>query len=228
MLTPEQYRQISSVVKEHMKDDEYGETTIQSLYYDTDTWLLIRNSIEKPVYKEKLRVRSYGRANADSTVFVELKKKSNKIVFKRRISLKEKDVESFFEKENGETQIEREILYFLDFYGKLSPKMLLLYDRVAFKAKVNGDLRITFDRNIRYRKDDLDLCSPLTGIPLTEEGMVMMEIKTGYAYPKWLTDLLSKQKAYKTSFSKYGNAYKQVFMEEQERKRYIQTEAEVV
>ena len=70
ILSKEQYENIVNGISEYMKIDKYGETTIQSLYYDTDTFLLIRNSIERPVYKEKLRIRSYGLSNEDNIVFI--------------------------------------------------------------------------------------------------------------------------------------------------------------
>lgn len=89
MLTLEQKAKVLAAMEPYMELDKYGRTTIRNIYYDTDTYLLIRRSIEKTAYKEKLRIRSYSRADKDSTVFVELKKKYQSVVYKRRISLPE-------------------------------------------------------------------------------------------------------------------------------------------
>ena len=223
LLTPEQYEIMLKGIEGKAKIDEYGETTIQSLYYDTPDKLLIRRSIEKPEYKEKIRVRSYGLAKPDTKVFLELKKKSEKIVFKRRIALLESEVERFFESGefSSEGQIEEEIKYFRSFYKTLAPSMLLLYDRSAYHSP-SEDIRITFDRNIRYRTDRLDLKAGLDGELICDGGEVMMEIKTGTAYPMWLVRLLNDNKIYKCSFSKYGNAYRREF----ERARQVKNETE--
>ena len=208
MLTPSQYKTVLKKIGEQLSVDEYGETTIQSLYYDTDTWRLIRDSIERPFYKEKLRARSYGLAKPDGKVFLELKKKCDHVVFKRRICLKEKELAPLINMgvnaDGG--QIEKEIRYFCRFYGGLKPSMLLLYDRTAY-LETGSDLRVTFDRNIRYRTERLSLCSGLDGTLLLPEGEVLLEIKTGGAYPTWLIGLLNGNGIYKTSFSKYGAAY---------------------
>lgn len=206
-LTPEQYETIIQEIKKNLCIDSYGETTIQSLYYDTYTNRLIRNSIERPDYKEKIRVRSYGLASPDKKVFLELKKKYNKIVFKRRIEIEEKNVDSFIK--NGKespNQIEKEIIYFCKYYENLIPSMLLIYDRSAYIDQ-KSDLRITFDKNIRYRKTDLSLCSSLEGEKLLLNGEIIMEVKTSMGYPRWLIEIFNKNKIYKGRFSKYGTAY---------------------
>ena len=207
ILTPKQYNIILKEIKNHLSLDQYGETTIQSLYYDTDSYRLIRNSIERPDYKEKIRVRGYGVVNEDTKVYLELKKKNEKVVYKRRIEIKVKDIEDFI---NGrletKTQIEKEIVYFCNFYGELKPSLLLLYEREAY-SKEGEDLRITFDKNTRYRVEDLKLSTNLQGTPLLDKGEILMEIKTSKGYPWWLVDLLNKNKVYKSRFSKYGTAY---------------------
>ena len=208
LLNHDEYLNMLSYVKEHMKEDRFGESTIQSLYYDTPDYLLIRRSLEKPVYKEKLRLRSYNLADESSSVFLEIKKKSQGVVYKRRITLKENEAVAFMQGDEKlpSSQIANEISYFKNYYGMLRPAMLLLYDRSAFFEE-GTDLRITFDRNIRYRNKDLNLHTSLNGIPLFNNGEVMVEIKATGAFPMWLVDYLSKNKIRKTSFSKYGTAY---------------------
>ena len=210
MITLEQKAKVLEAMKPYMKLDKYGRTTIRNIYYDTDTYLLIRRSIEKPAYKEKLRIRSYGRAEPNSTVFVELKKKYKHVVYKRRISLPEAEAMEWIAREyhcHKHTQISEEIDYFLDYYKTLHPAVFLSYEREAFYANDGSDFRVTFDDTILCRQDDLSLESEVYGTPILPEGKVLMEIKCSGGIPIWMTKTLSEEQIYKTSFSKYGTAY---------------------
>ena len=205
-LSPLQYEKVKREIEKKMRSDEFGETTICSLYYDTDNYRLIRRSIEKPEYKEKLRLRSYG-FGKDKKVFLELKKKAFGIVYKRRIVLTNNQAFSFFEKNEKlpNCQISKEIEYFKNFYDKLKPAFLVMYDRTAFKGE--NDLRITFDKNVRFRKERMNFWSGSDGENLLGSGEVLMEIKTCTAYPLWLVKILNENKVYSSSFSKVGTAY---------------------
>ena len=197
-------------MKPHMKPDQYGRTTIRNLYFDTDTYLLIRRSIDKPVYKEKLRIRSYSQTDPNSTVFVELKKKYQHVVYKRRISLPEREAMQWIRGEQPcpkRVQISEEIDYFLDFYKTLRPTVFLSYEREAYYAKDDSNFRVTFDDNILCRQEELSLRSEVYGTPILPEGMVLMEIKCSGGIPLWMTHVLSEEGIYRTSFSKYGTAY---------------------
>lgn len=210
MLTLEQKAKVLAAMEPYMKLDKYGRTTIRNIYYDTDTYLLIRRSIEKPAYKEKLRIRSYSRANRDSTVFVELKKKYKSVVYKRRISLPEEEAMEWISGErhcHKHTQIANEIDYFLDYYKTLHPVVFLSYEREAFYARDGSDFRVTFDDNILCRQENLSLESEVYGTPILPEGKVLMEIKCSGGIPLWMVHVLSEEHIYKTSFSKYGTAY---------------------
>lgn len=211
MLTLAQKQKLLNAMAPYMALDKFGRSTIRNIYFDTDSFRLIRRSIEKPAYKEKLRIRSYGQAAPDSTVFVELKKKYKHVVYKRRISLSEKEAMQWIKKERHcqmDTQISEEIDYFLDYYETLHPTVFLSYEREAFYAKDKSDFRVTFDDNIFCRQDDLSLASKAYGTPLLPEGMVLMEIKCSGGIPLWMVHALSEEHIYKTSFSKYGTAYK--------------------
>lgn len=211
MLTLEQKEKILVAMEPYMALDKYGRTTIRNLYYDTETFLLIRRSIEKPAYKEKLRIRSYSRANADSTVFVELKKKYKHVVYKRRVSLPEQEAMEWIAGTGHckkESQISEEIEYFLKYYEKLHPAVFLSYEREAYYSKEESDFRVTFDDTILFRQEDVSLQSEVYGTPILPEGMVLMEIKCSGGIPLWMTKVLSEERIYKTSFSKYGTAYK--------------------
>ena len=211
LLTREQQAHILECMAPYMKPDLYGATTIRNLYFDTDNYRLIRRSMEKPMYKEKLRSRSYRRADAQDPVFVELKKKFDGVVYKRRLSMTAGEADAWLTGREAcpeEGQIAREIGYTLNYYQGLSPKVYLCYDRQAYVG--DHDFRITFDENIRARRDELSLASEPGGISLLDEGWVMMELKTNGGIPLWLTRELTRQKNYKASFSKYGKAYEKL------------------
>ncbi len=209
-LTKAQQEVILEGMKPYMKKDVYGQYTICNIYYDTDDWRLIRASLEKPKYKEKLRVRSYGTAKNDSKVFVEIKKKYDGIVYKRRITCGANEVFDYLNGNQNEAdygQIGREIEWFQQFYHT-KPKVFIGYDRLAFAGIEDPELRITFDTNLRWRTDRLDLRYGDYGAPISGYGDVLMEIKIPDTAPLWLSHLLSKAKAYPTSFSKYGACYR--------------------
>jgi len=196
-----------------MEEDAYGETTIRNLYFDTGDFRLIRTSIDKPVYKEKLRLRSYKQAVGGDTVFAELKKKYRSVVFKRRLPLTADAAEDWLcgaGEPPRDTQIAREIEAVRAFYGELSPKVFLSYDRKAFYSKTDPSLRVTFDRNVRFRTDDLTLGGDASGRLILPDGLVLMEVKCAGGMPLWLTHLLASERLYKTPFSKYGMAYQMI------------------
>ena len=193
--------------------DSYGRSTISSFYLDTPDYRIIRASIaakeEGHAYKEKLRLRAYGTPDDGSQVFLEIKKKYKGVVYKRRISLTLAEAMDYI---NGgasppDSQIMREIDYAMNFYCHPKPAALVSYERDAFFVRDLPAIRITFDSNVRYRSDDLDLSHGSRGKILIPDGVSIMEIKTDVAMPLWLSHVLDRQKIYPSSFSKYGNAY---------------------
>ena len=188
----------------YMELDEYGRTTIRNVYFDTDSFRLIRRSLEKPAYKEKLRIRSYQPARPDDPVFVELKKKYQSVVYKRRVVLPEQEALQSFRENTPlplQSQIADEIEYFRNYYAPLS------YEREAFRMTDGSDFRVTFDENILCRNRDFSLGSEIYGVSLLPEGCTLMELKTPGGLPLWLTSVLTRFHIYQTSFSKYGTAY---------------------
>lgn len=202
-------------VEPYMTVDKYGLHTIYNIYYDTETYDLIRNSIEKPVYKEKLRLRSYGMPDKrNNMVFLELKKKYDNTVFKRRISLTMEEAEIYMKhgiKPKVNNQILNEIDYFINLY-KPEKKVFIAYDRIALFGNEDEKLRITLDTGIRSRFYDLDLRMGDYGKLLDIDGY-LMEIKTSGSIPLWLAQILSEFSIFPVSFSKYGNIYKQELTE---------------
>ena len=217
ILSPEQTEYFKKSVEGHMKVDKFGLTSIASLYYDTPDYRLIRTSIEKPPFKEKIRLRSYGIATNSSPVFLELKRKAYGIVYKRRVQSTIPLVKKFFDGEGdicAGGQINREITTFRDYYQTLVPACMIIYDRVAY-FEPGGDLRLTIDHNPRYRYEDLDLSVSMEGNSLLKDGYTILEVKVQQAVPLWLCSILTEGKIYKGSFSKYGEAYRQQLLKAQ-------------
>lgn len=211
LLTKSQVDAVMQTMQPYMLPDPYGQTTIRNIYFDTPSYRIIRASLEKPVYKEKLRLRSYKQTCGQDTVFAELKKKYKGVVYKRRLSIAYESAMawlgggSFLGEKN---QIAREIDYFLFFYRELAPSMFLSYDRQAFFASDGSGFRITFDTNILARREDICLGAPVYGAPILPEGKVLMELKCPGAMPLWMAHTLCREGLVKTPFSKYGQAYR--------------------
>lgn len=213
LLTRRQKEYILQTMEPYMVPDQYGPTSIRNIYFDTNHYRLIRRSIEHPAYKEKLRLRSYGRAIPGTEIFVELKKKYQSVVYKRRLSLCENQAMDWLCQGASlplDSQIANEIDYFCSYYQTLQPKVFLSYDREAFYLSNNNNFRITFDENILYRQNFLCLDSDAFGISLLGDNQVLMEIKTSGGIPLWMSHILTEQKIFKTSFSKYGTAYQRM------------------
>lgn len=204
------YSELRERLRPHMKEDQYGLHTICNIYYDTPDDYLIRHSMERPTYKEKLRLRSYGIPENDSEVFLEIKKKYKKIVNKRRIQLRLQEAYDYVERgirPDKESQILREIDFFLHRY-QLKRGLYLAYDRIALYGIENSDFRVTFDCNVRSRRTSMGLENGDYGDLLLPEGYYLMESKIMGAMPLWFTRILSELSIYPVSFSKYGNIYK--------------------
>lgn len=215
-LTPEQYKKFKQMIMPYVTEDEYGRYTICNIYYDTDDFALIRASIEKPEYKEKLRVRSYGVPGDSDKVFVELKKKFDGVVYKRRVTTKAYLYAPFLKgiaPAEKKDQISREIDYFQSFYHSV-PKAFIAYDREAYRGSEDENLRITFDTNIRYRLDNLDLRSGDYGKPILSDDKILMEIKIPGVCPLFLCHILTLLKLYPVSFSKYGTCYREHILQQ--------------
>ncbi|MDY5576353.1 MAG: polyphosphate polymerase domain-containing protein [Lachnospiraceae bacterium] len=220
LLTEENYHWILENISEHMVPDKFNKNgqlyNIANIYYDTSNDALIRASIEKPVYKEKLRLRSYGVPALEDKVFLEIKKKYKGLVNKRRTTLRLFEAYDLIEHgiDPGDQpyinrQVLEEIKYFLRVYD-LKPKVYLTYDRQAFFSKDDRDFRITFDTNIKARREEVGLEKGNEGRLLINNAFWLMEVKSSEAVPLWFTSLLSEKQIFSTSFSKYGTEYKQM------------------
>ncbi len=217
LITRRQREKLLEIMEPFMELDHYGRSTIRNIYYDTDTFRLVRKSLEKPVYKEKLRVRSYKAAGPEEEVFVELKKKYDSVVYKRRVEISRNLASGYLSRTARppiKTQITEEIDYFLHFYQTLGPRVFLSYEREAYFTREPSEFRVTFDENILWRNTDLSLGTGVYGTGILEPGQVLMEIKTPGTMPLWMVRALSQEKTRRITFSKYGNAYRMMMSEE--------------
>lgn len=223
IITRNQYLMLKEAIKEQMIEDEHGKSTICNIYFDTEQYELIRHSITKPVYKDKIRLRSYNIPTLESKIYLEIKRKSQGVVSKRRIEMNLNDFYEYFENTNSElanSQIKRELDYYFNHYN-LEPKMFLSYYRRAYYAKEDRDFRITFDSNILARNYDLEIEKGNFGINILEEDKYIMEIKTLGAIPIWFVKLLDELKISPCGFSKYGEAYTQLILKTNKIKEYV-------
>ncbi len=225
-VTEEQLGRVLDVIESRMEPDKHNIDrqvyTIRNIYFDTEDNQLIRNSLAKPLYKEKIRLRTYAGAGKEAKAFLEIKKKFNGLVNKRRTKMEAGEAIAFVE--NGgkiiykpymNPQVVKELSYMVSRY-RLKPKVMIAYDRLAYFEKGNPDLRVSLDTNIRTRRDELDMNAGSHGRLLLPRNIWLMEIKTARAMPVWLTELLAEEGIRRVSFSKYGTEYKN-YLKEQER-----------
>ena len=211
LLDKEQYLKLMEQMITYISPDQYGKHTIRNIYFDTDDYSLIRTSIEKPQYKEKIRLRSYGRPKENEKVFVELKKKCDGVVYKRRVTLPLNEARKYLYYgiyPQKDSQILKEIDYAVKRY-QVKPAVYLAYDRIAFAGREDPQLRVTFDLNIRARSGQLELEKDGYDRLLLEPGQLVMEVKTPGAIPVWMCRLFSNLGIFPVSYSKYGTYYKQ-------------------
>lgn len=208
-LSERQLAALMPVLEAHMVPDAFAHSSISNLYYDTPDFRMVRRSLEKPDYKEKLRLRSYGLPEADSPVFPEIKKKARGIVYKRRVCMPYREALDYLfgRRPGGEGQIFRELDRMLRVYPALAPRVFLSYRRDSWEGRTDAGLRLTVDREILYRTQELELGQRPWGDGLLMPGQVLMEIKVPGAMPVWLAAALSDAGIFPASFSKYGRAY---------------------
>lgn len=210
LVTKSQANKLISVLSAYMKPDTYSTYWVQNLYFDTENWDIIQNSMEKPNYKEKIRLRCYGTQETTDRMFLEFKKKYSGVVYKRRLpilpsAILQHSIDEILSNDNS--QIARELAYHIQRTG-VTKRFYIAYYRQAF-AGINNDegLRITIDSNISYRLDTLCFTEPERGNPVLEPNTFLLEIKTPINIPLWLAHLLSELEIFPTSFSKYATCF---------------------
>lgn len=228
LLDDMQYTELMKRLENMAAIDSYGKTSILNIYFDTPDYKIIERSLEKPVYKEKLRLRTYGIANDETNAFIEIKKKYKGVVYKRRISMPYAKAVDYLvngKKIEKRSQILDEIDYFLQFYKGIRPAMAISYDRIAMAGIHDPELRITFDTNIRWRTDKLSLTEGNVGKDILLPGQHLMELKIAGAMSVEMARILDELNIRQTSFSKYGRGYQDLmsekYMESQEKESNI-------
>ena len=210
LLSYKQFTAIKAFLENYARVDKYGKTRIHNIYFDTQDYKLIRTSLEKPVYKEKLRLRTYEDTNDFTNSFIEIKKKYKGIVYKRRVSGIYRKAYEYLVKGGSpldDSQISREIEGFRQMYEGLRPAMTISYDRIAMAGITDPNFRVTFDTNIQWSTEETDLRYEGWGEQVLKEGQYLMEIKVAESMPMPIAQKLSELGIFPTSFSKYGKAY---------------------
>lgn len=206
-------------VKKDKHVNEYGIYTISSIYLDNDRKECYYETINNDFYRQKVRLRVYGRESTDdSDAFLELKTKIDGLVVKRRVWMKlsdavafineciEKGVDASVDYKCSNPQILKEIKHVIQ-RKKLKPVNVISYERLPLVSTEDPSLRITFDFNIRSRGDDLDLTHGTHGDRRIPKQVAVLEIKTNKYIPLWLTKNLAKYKYKNQTFSKYCSHY---------------------
>lgn len=215
ILDEDTYHTLIDIIQKYIDKDGYYKYSILNIYFDTENYDLIKTSLEKPIYKEKIRLRSYKVPTKKDNVYLEIKKKYKGVVNKRRITLSLNDFNSYidgyyFEKDS---QIMKEIDYCFKRYN-LKPVVFLAYDRYAYKGIEDSTFRLTFDYDIRFRQNELALDKGDYGELLFDKKMYIMEVKSTKGLPIWFCKALSDLKIYPASFSKYGTVYQKKIVKE--------------
>lgn len=209
VLTRKQYEMIMNKFSNRLVPDSFPHSDISSIYFDTDDYRLIRSSLEKGSYREKLRLRSYCLEDDTSEVFLEMKKKYHGVTYKRRQATTYRQAMNYilFGKKPCDTQIMKEVDYLMCKYPDLKPKVLIRYQRDSFVSKEDNSLRITFDYKIQYSTDNLILMNNNPEKILTDDDTIIMEVKSLNAMPLWMTHTLDKMNIFPGNFSKYAQIY---------------------
>lgn len=222
ILSENEKNNLFSKISKYIEKDKFYESTICNIYFDNKNNDLIINSLDKPVYKEKIRLRSYDKIpSLNSKVFFEKKDKYEGIVGKRRIEMTLGEFYDYIKnhKYDRSNQIMKEIDYYMNYY-KLEPAIYIAYDRKSYKGIDDSNLRITFDTNLRSRTSDLNLELGDAGVKYFKDKYYIMEIKTLGAMPLWLVRSLSELNIFPSSFSKYGKIYEDNFIKTKEELNY--------
>ena len=225
VISPSQLVQLMELVGDKLEDDQYAQSTISSLYYDTLQFEMINRSLEKPLYKEKIRVRAYGTVGPETPVFVELKKKFKGIVYKRRIQMSDEGAREYlsgmsyrgaaavgglaFEEIQAKNSLQniREIDACLARHGAIEPRIMVVVERHSMRTNDGTNVRITFDMSSRWRSVNLSFGAGFGGTPIFDDDSIIMEVKALGTYPLWLVHALNELGAYPVSCSKVGKAY---------------------
>lgn len=218
LISYETYLAFAEQLSQKMKNDQFGNMgkyNIISLYFDSDDHTIYYETRNNLPFRQKLRLRIYNNATLDTVSFLELKQKFNRVVNKRRTKLKLGDAYQYLEQYNSDDisvsnrQIMAEVDSFRSLY-RLKPELIVSYDRHAFIGVEEEDLRVTFDYNLRCRKDDLRIESGPHGMRFVDPHLVVMEVKVTHSVPLWLSRLLSDYACPRKSVSKYCTSFELV------------------
>ena len=207
----DKYNKLMKLINNKLVKDKYFSERIYNIYFDNDEYEFMTKSLDKPLYKEKVRLRSYETKDKNSNVFLEIKKKFQGHGNKRRVVINYNEAKDYIDNKiipNTNKQIMGELDYTFK-KNNLKPKISLTYDRLSYAFKEDESYRVTFDTNIRYSNKKVDLVDLDDEYCLFNDGYIM-EVKTLKGYPSWFIKALNELKLYPVSYSKVGEAYKEL------------------
>lgn len=212
LVPQEQLPNLLQDLEIHMQTDDFAQSTITSLYFDTEDFQMIQDSLAKKYGKEKLRLRTYANnPSLESPAFLEIKQKMAGVGYKYRV--KTTPHEAFLALVDPELSVshdkrmETQLVTLQERYGTLSPRMLITYNRLSFKGKADATIRVTLDSDLNYAEVRNLTLTSATVTPLLPQNQLIMEIKVADQLPAWLQTILTKYNLERASFSKYGQAY---------------------
>ncbi|QHF55620.1 MULTISPECIES: polyphosphate polymerase domain-containing protein [Streptococcus] len=212
LISNHQRRQLLSDLGKHMEADDFAQSTITSLYFDTEQFDMIQDSLAKKYGKEKVRLRTYEmESDLDMPAFLEIKQKIDGVGYKYRIKttprqaaiLMASDADKVVEDKRLASQLEK----LHQRYGVIKPSMLIAYKRLSFRGKKDKSVRVTLDMNMTYAVVNQLTMIGHESFPLLPDQQLIMEVKVAEQIPDWLENILHQYKLEKNSFSKYGHAY---------------------
>lgn len=212
LVSLDQLPHLLSDLGKHMEADDFAQSTITSLYFDTDHFDMIQDSLAKKYGKEKIRLRTYDdKPQPNSSAFLEIKQKREGIGYKYRVKTTPHKASSQLLNHKKQTQADdrltEQLQQLQDRYGSIGPRMLIRYNRLALKGKKQSGIRITIDTKLDYTPVNDLILSPTHSFPLLPQNQLIMEIKVDEHMPTWLQAILDTYHLEKTAFSKYGKAY---------------------
>lgn len=200
-----------SFFKSTMTPDNYsknGYYTVSSIYFDSFDFNAYYEKNAGIENRKKFRIRSYIKDLSPSNkVFVEIKQKVNDVILKRRFPVKYNEISdsvNFLFNSKKHKDYSSEWNYHIVRKG-LKPKILVEYDRMAFNAVSNQNLRITIDKNLRYSamvNKEFDFTKNTIDVEVMKEYS-LLEVKFRSVIPKWLRLFIMKSSLNNEAFSKY-------------------------
>jgi len=196
-------------------EKNYPEYTVRSIYFDSNGKDSYFEKIEGLKNRKKIRIRGYGHQSSNTKVVLEIKRKLEDRVTKNRASvpyeqldnlIRTGDLETCFGKsKSSKKEDASRFLYNIKRYN-LMPQNQIVYDREAYHGRFDPGMRVTFDKNIRYRPAPkvtqlfLDF-----GLKRAWIGYFILEVKYfNGEMPTWAKSIIEEFELKHEALSKYA------------------------